>query len=94
MSEYTWFVSHGAIVGDSSGSGGQIGPSGATARARFDVVIKEGRQFRMLDENGEAGYSGWIHGKYTGRESPRRNTEEKRAASASNSSTMEEWARV
>lgn len=68
MSEYTWFVSHGTIVGDSSGSVGQIGPSGAKDRVRFDIVIREGRQFRMLDEHSEVRYSGWIHGKYSGRE--------------------------
>ena len=33
-----------------------------------DIVIKEGQQFRMLDENDEVRYTGWIHGNYTGRE--------------------------
>ena len=68
MSEYAWFVSHGAIVEDSSGSGGQIGPRGAKNLARFDIVINNGRQFRMLDENGESRYPGRIQGTYSGRE--------------------------
>ena len=53
---------------DSSGSVGQIGPPGTKDRARFDIVIKDGQQFRMLDENGELRYSGWLHGEYTGLE--------------------------
>lgn len=65
-SEYTWIVTQGAIVGESSGMVGQVGPAGDKKRARFDVVIKQGERFRMLDADGNMRYSGYITGVYTG----------------------------
>ena len=65
-SEYTWIVTQGAIVGDSSGMVGQVGPAGAKKRARFDTVIQKGAHFRLLDAAGNLRYSGYIVGHYTG----------------------------
>ncbi len=67
-SKYTWIVSHGAIGAESSASVGQIGPRGGKTLARFDVVVEEGRPFRLLDEAGEPRYTGWICGEYLGNE--------------------------
>lgn len=68
MSQYTWIVSQGQIVGDSSGSVGHIGPPHAKNRARFDIVIKSGQRFRLLDADGNMRYLGYIYGEYEGRE--------------------------
>ena len=65
-SNYTRIVTQGAIVGDSSGMVGQVGPPGAKQRARFDIVIREGEHFRLLDEDAKLRYSGYISGEYTG----------------------------
>ncbi len=65
-SKYTWIVSQGAIVGDSSGMVGMVGPKGAKNHARFDRVIQSGRHFRMLHPDGQMRYSGYILGEFTG----------------------------
>ena len=58
ISMYTWIVTQGAIVGDSSGMVGQIGPPDGKKHARFDLVIREGKHFRLTDEQGNLRYSG------------------------------------
>lgn len=65
---YTWIVTRDTILGDSSEAVGKIGPSGATNRAPFDSVIIHGEHFRMLNDAGEAQFSGYILGNYRGRE--------------------------
>jgi len=66
VSKYTWIVSQGAIVGDSSGMVGMVGPKGAKNRTRFDIVIQSGPHFRLLNADGEMRYSGYILGEYSG----------------------------
>jgi hypothetical protein len=65
---YTWIVTRDTILGDSSEAVGKIGPSGSTNRAPFDSVIIHGEHFRMLNDAGEAQFSGYILGNYRGRE--------------------------
>lgn len=65
---YTWIVTRDTILGASSEAVGKIGPSGSTNRAPFDAVIIHGDHFRMLNDAGEAQFSGYILGKYRGRE--------------------------
>ena len=67
-SAYTWIVTRDTILGDSSEAVGKIGPSGARNRAPFDTVIIHGEHFRMLNAAGEAQFSGYILGEYSGRE--------------------------
>ena len=67
-SGYTWIVTRDTILGDSSEAVGKIGPSGARNRAPFDTVIIHGEHFRMLNAAGEAQFSGYILGEYSGRE--------------------------
>lgn len=66
VSKYTWIVTQGAIVGDSSGMVGQIGPPDGKKHARFDLVIREGEHFRFTDARGKLRYSGYIAGEYDG----------------------------
>ena len=68
LSSYTWIVTRDTILGDSSEAVGKIGPSGAQNRAPFDKVIIYGAHFRMLNAAGEAQFSGYILGTYSGRE--------------------------
>jgi len=68
MSGYTWIVTRDTILGESSEAVGKIGPSGAADRASFDTVIIHGDHFRMLNAAGEAQFSGYILGDYTGSE--------------------------
>ncbi len=68
MSQYTWIVTRDSILGDSSDAVGKIGPRGAKNRERFDKVIIEGDHFRLLNEEGNVQFSGYILGEYTGRE--------------------------
>jgi len=65
---YTWIVTRDTILGDSSEAVGKIGPSGSADRAPFDSVIIHGEHFRMLNDAGEAQFSGYILGNYRGRE--------------------------
>ena len=65
---YTWIVTRDTILGDSSEAVGKIGPSGSKSRAPFDSVIIHGEHFRMLNEAGEAQFSGYILGDYRGNE--------------------------
>jgi hypothetical protein len=65
---YTWIVTRDTILGDSSEAVGKIGPSGAANRAPFDSVIIHGEHFRMLNDAGEAQFSGYILGNYRGHE--------------------------
>ncbi len=65
---YTWIVTRDTILGDSSEAVGKIGPSGSTNRAPFDSVIIHGEHFRMLNDAGEAQFSGYILGNYRGHE--------------------------
>lgn len=65
---YTWIVTRDTILGDSSEAVGKIGPSGVGNRAPFDSVIIHGEHFRMLNDAGEAQFSGYILGNYRGRE--------------------------
>jgi len=67
-SHYTWIVTRDTILGDSSQAVGKIGPSGSSNRAPFDSVIIHGEHFRMLDDAGEAQFSGYILGNYRGPE--------------------------
>ncbi len=66
--DYTWIVTRDTILGDSSEAVGKIGPSGSPNRASFDSVIIHGEHFRMLNDAGEAQFSGYILGNYHGRE--------------------------
>ena len=66
--KYTWVITQDKILGDSSDAVGKVGPSGAKERARFDVVIREGEHFRLLNQYGKAEFSGYILGDYTGAE--------------------------
>jgi len=68
MSAYTWIVTRDTQLGDSSDAVGRIGPPGAAGRAPFDRVIREGAHFRMLSAAGEVQFSGYILGRYDGRE--------------------------
>lgn len=68
MSQYTWIVTRDSILGDSSDAVGKIGPRGAKNRERFDKVIIEGDHFRLLNEDGNVQFSGYILGEYAGRE--------------------------
>ncbi len=65
---YTWIVTRDTILGDVSEAVGKIGPSGSSNRAPFDSVIIHGEHFRMLDDDGEAQFSGYILGNYRGSE--------------------------
>ena len=65
---YTWIVTRDTILGESSEAVGQIGPSGSTQRAPFASVLLPGEHFRMLNDAGEAQFSGYILGKYRGHE--------------------------
>ena len=65
---YTWIVTRDTILGESSEAVGKIGPSGLTNRAPFDSVIIHGEHFRMLNDAGQAQFSGYILGNYRGRE--------------------------
>lgn len=65
---YTWIVTRDTILGDSSEAVGKIGPSGSSERAPFDSVIIHGEHFRMLNDSGEAQFSGYILGNYRGHE--------------------------
>ena len=67
-SHYTWIVTRDTILGDSSEAVGKIGPGGSTNRAPFDSVIINGEHFRMLNDAGEAQFSGYILGDYLGHE--------------------------
>ena len=67
-SHYTWIVTRDTILGNSSESVGKIGPVGAANRAPFDSVIIHGEHFRLLNDAGEAQFSGYILGNYRGRE--------------------------
>lgn len=68
MSKYTWIVTRDSLLGDTSEAVGKIGPSGAKARERFDVVILNGEHFRLLDAMGRAQFSGYIIGEFAGSE--------------------------
>jgi len=65
---YTWIVTRDTILGESSEAVGKIGPSGVKNRAPFDSVIIHGEHFRMLNDAGEAQFSGYILGDYRGHE--------------------------
>lgn len=65
---YTWIVTRDTILGESSEAVGKIGPSGSKNRAPFDSVIIHGEHFRMLNDSGEAQFSGYILGDYLGNE--------------------------
>ena len=66
FSPYTWIVTRDAILGDSSDSVGKIGPRGAAHRERFDKIIIHGAHFRLLSEQGEVQFTGYILGDYKG----------------------------
>ena len=68
MTKYTWIITRGDIVGDSSHAVGRVGPPGASNRAPFDVVIQQGRHFRLLNPDGDVVFSGYIVGEYRGPE--------------------------
>ena len=68
VTDYTWIVTRDTILGDSSEVVGKIGPSGLPSRASFDSVIIHGEHFRLLNDAGEAQFSGYILGSYHGRE--------------------------
>lgn len=65
---YTWIVTRDSILGDSSEAVGKIGPSGSANRAPFDSVIIHGEHFRMLNHARVAQFSGYILGRFRGRE--------------------------
>ena len=65
---YTWIVTRDSILGESSEAVGKIGPSGSTNRAPFDSVIIHGEHFRMLNHARVAQFSGYILGRFRGRE--------------------------
>ncbi len=68
MSKYTWIVTRDAVLGDSSNAVGKIGPSGAKDRERFDKVILHGKHFRLLNNDNEAQFTGYILGDFQGLE--------------------------
>ena len=63
---YTWIVTRDAILGDTSDAIGKIGPRGATHRERFDKIIIHGAHFRLLNDDGEVQFTGYILGDYQG----------------------------
>ena len=68
MSEYTWVITRDSVLGESSDAVGKVGPSGADRRQPFDVVIRDGDRFRLLNGEGRVEFSGYILGKYEGAE--------------------------
>ncbi len=68
MGGYTWIVTRDTVLGDSSDAVGRIGPRGASDRAPFDQVIRDGVHFRMLDASGRAQFSGYLLGEFKGHE--------------------------
>jgi hypothetical protein len=67
-SPYTWIVTRDAVLGDSSDAVGKIGPRGARKRERFDKIIIHGDHFRLLNDDGEVQFTGYILGEYRGPE--------------------------
>ncbi len=68
MSKYTWIVTRDAVLGDSSDAVGKIGPKGEKDRERFDKVILNGAHFRLLNEDNQAQFTGYILGDFQGLE--------------------------
>ena len=66
MSKYTWIVTRDAVLGDSSNAVGKIGPPGVKDRERFDKVILHGKHFRLLNNDNEAQFTGYILGDFQG----------------------------
>ncbi len=68
MANYTWVITPYNLVTENSSPILKVGPSGSKNRLRMDLVIKSGEQFRMLNGNGKAIFTGHIFGEYTGHE--------------------------
>ncbi len=68
MRNYTWIVTKDELDGNISDAVGKIGPPGGKHCFRFNQVIAAGREFRMLTDDGQVKYSGFILGDYQGHE--------------------------
>ncbi|MEM7406178.1 MAG: hypothetical protein AAF458_12840 [Pseudomonadota bacterium] len=68
MSKYTWIVTKDELDGNVSEAVGKIGPPGEQHRFRFDRVITGGKEFRLLTDDGQVKYSGFILGEFSGQE--------------------------
>jgi hypothetical protein len=68
LSKYTWIVTKDELDGNVSEAVGKIGPPGEQHRFRFNRVITGGKEFRLLTEDGQIKYSGFILGDYRGEE--------------------------
>ena len=68
MSKYTWIITNDDVPGDVSSAFAKIGPSGAAGRMALGQVIQNGEHFRLVDDDGEVRYTGYIHGEYSGQE--------------------------
>ncbi|MCB1741476.1 MAG: hypothetical protein KDK91_13980 [Gammaproteobacteria bacterium] len=65
---YHWIVTRDTVLGDSSDAIGKIGPRGARERPRFDDLIIRGVHFRLLNDDGEVQFTGYILGEFDGAE--------------------------
>ena len=53
---------------DSNVTVGKLGPDGASKNFRINKVLLDGRQFRLLDQDGNLLYNGYLIGNASGRE--------------------------
>ncbi len=68
MSKYTWIITEDDVQGDVSGAFAKIGPSGSKDRMSLGQVIQSGEHFRLLGDDREVRFTGYIHGQYSGPE--------------------------
>jgi len=68
MSKYTWVITEDDTPGELSGMFAKIGPSGAKDRLSLGQVIQDGEHFRLVGNQHEVLFTGYIHGEYSGPE--------------------------
>jgi hypothetical protein len=65
---YAWVITQDFALTDPSESIAKRGPSGTSQALPTPVIVSDGDDFRLMDENGEIRFGGMILGKYQGPE--------------------------